>query len=73
MTKMLSDCNYTKVRLLHDMSRLAWFIDKHAKKDAKKAGHKECEKLCMDLEKDLHKHIEKFRKALQNQAKAGKL
>lgn len=69
---MLEDCNYNKIRLLHDLSRMNWYLKKHAKADAKKAGHEECHKLCLELEKDLEKHIEKLRKTIHNLCSKGK-
>jgi len=69
---MLEDCNYNKVRLLHDLSRLTQFLKKHAKKDAKKGKHGECHKLYLDLEKDLEKHIGELSKAISGLGKKGK-
>ena len=56
MAKM-DNCTYNKTKLLHQMSRLDWFIDKYAKKDAKKAKHGACQKAMTALQKDLHKHM----------------
>ena len=61
---MLENCNYNKIRLLHDLSRVAWYLDKHAKKDAKSSGHAKCHTMCIALEKDLGKHMESIRKAI---------
>lgn len=69
---MLDNCNYNKVRLLHDLSRIAQFLKKHAKKDAKKSRkHGSCHKLYGELEKDLDKHIGKLNKAIGTLAKKG--
>lgn len=69
---MLSDCNYNKVRLLHDLSRIVWYLKKHAKEDAKKHGHPLCHAMCEDMEKDLEKHIDKLRAAITGLSKEGK-
>ncbi len=69
---MLEDCNYNKVRLLHDLSRIVWYLKKHAKKDAKKAGHRECHNLCVELEKDLERHIKKINETIVGLSKKGK-
>lgn len=69
---MLNNCNYTKVRLLHDLSRIVWFLKKHAKEDAKEEGHELCIGMCQELESDLEAHIEKIRKAIEGLAKEGK-
>ena len=63
---MLDNCDYNKVRLLHDLSRIVWHLNKHAKEDAKKAGHEECHKICVELEKDLEKHISTLTKAVHS-------
>lgn len=69
---MLKDCNYNKVRLLHDLSRIVWYLKKHAKEDAKKLGHESCHKMCEELEADLEKHIDKLRAAIEGLSKEGK-
>jgi hypothetical protein len=70
---MLNHCNYNKVRLLHDLSRIVWFLKKHAKEDAKKEGHEACMKMCEDLEVDLEKHIDKIKNNIAGLAKEEKL
>ena len=69
---MLKDCNYNKIRLLHDLSRIVWYLKKHAKEDAKKSGHELCHTMCEELEQDLEKHIEKIRQAIVGLAKEDK-
>lgn len=70
---MLKDCNYTLVRLLHDLSRVQWYLQNHAKEDAKKEkGHELCHAVYEDLEKDLEKYIEKLRMAVEGLSKEGK-
>ena len=69
---MLNDCNYNKVRLLHDLSRINWYLKKHAKEDAKKHGHPLCLAMCEEMEKDMEKHIDKLRAAIIGLSKEGK-
>jgi len=60
MARMLKDCKYNNVKILHEISCLAWFIDKHAKIQAQNAGDKECEQLLENLYNELKKHIDQF-------------
>ncbi|OQA35737.1 MAG: hypothetical protein BWY54_00467 [Candidatus Dependentiae bacterium ADurb.Bin331] len=52
---MLNHCMYDKIKLVHQLSSILWFIEKHAKNDAKSANDMKChdtlEKLAIDLEK----------------------
>ncbi len=68
----MDDCNYSKVKLLHDLSRIAWYLDKHAKKDANTSGHVLCQKVCEELQADLDKHMEKLRLAIEGLSIEGK-
>lgn len=70
---MLDDCNYNKLRLVHDLSRIIWYLDKHAIDDAEKAGHLECLTLYKNLHKDLELHMQKLIKGIEALAKVGKL
>ena len=69
---MLSNCNYNKIRLLHDLSRIDWYLKKHAKRDAKREGHKQCHDMCVKLEKDLEKHIDTIKKTIAGLSGKGK-
>ena len=69
---MIDDCNYNKIRLLHDFSRIVWYLENHAKEDAKKSGHTLCHKLCHEIQVDLEKHMEKLRQAIVGLSKEGK-
>ncbi len=62
MAKILDDCFYDKIKILHDMSCMLWFIEKHAEDNAKKAGDEECHELLDRIEKDLEKHITELKK-----------
>ncbi len=52
---MLNHCMYDKIKLVHELSSILWFIEKHGKHDAKAAEDMKChdmlEKLALDLEK----------------------
>lgn len=61
---MLNNCKYDKIKLLHELSCLVWFIKNHAKKDAEIEGHGECFILFEELQKDLEEHIRKLHHAL---------
>ena len=58
---MLDNVSYDKIKLLHELSCMIWFLEKHALKDAQAAGDTECYDLFVMLNKDLQKHIEKIR------------
>ncbi|MFC1842424.1 hypothetical protein ACFLYU_02085 [Candidatus Dependentiae bacterium] len=55
---MLDNCKYDKVKLLHEMSSIAWFLEKHAKENANKADDKECFTIYQNMLQDLEKHIQ---------------
>ena len=57
---MLSNNKYNKNKILHDLSCLCWFVDKHAIDEAKKANDQELAKNLEKLKHDLDKHIEMF-------------
>lgn len=61
---MLDNSTYNKIKTLNHLSKLCWFIDKHALKDAELAGDQECVVALMALQKDLEKHIEKLQKSV---------
>ncbi len=61
---MLENNYYDNVKLLYELSKLCWFIEKHAKPEAQQAGDPaDLEKL-QQLQDDLHKYIEIFKKAV---------
>lgn len=59
---MLDNCLYDKIKILHHVSCILWFIEKHAKEDAKKTNDTECLKILEELEKDLEKHVKNLKK-----------
>jgi len=54
---MLDNCNYDKIKVLHELSCVAWFLEKHGLQDAKSVGDEQCCKVFENLKKDLEKHI----------------
>lgn len=61
---MLDNVSYNKIKMLHKMSQLSWFIHHHALADAKAAGDMACLELLAQLERDLKKYIEKMQKSM---------
>ena len=61
---MLDDCKYDKIKLLHEMSSIAWFIKKHAIENAKNAGENDCLELYKTMLHDAEKNIEQLKKQL---------
>lgn len=59
---MMNNAKYNKIKILHDLSALCWFIEMHALADAQKAGDKDCIALLEQLRKDLDKQIAIFDK-----------
>lgn len=59
---MMNNAKYNKIKVLHDLSALCWFIEMHALADAQKSGDKECIDLLEQLKKDLEKQIALFDK-----------
>ena len=57
---MLPNGRYDKVKILHDMSSLLWFVKEHAIKESAKQGHEHCLIYYKELEKDLERHIKKL-------------
>jgi hypothetical protein len=57
---MLSNNKYNKNKVLHDLSCLCWFVDKHAIDEAKKSNDQDLAKNLEKLKQDLNKHIEAF-------------
>ena len=60
MGRLLHNTKYNKIKILHELSCLAWFIDKHAKPEAKNADDKDCEQLLENLYNDLKKYIDQI-------------
>lgn len=58
---MMDNASYNKIKLLHQVSELIWFIEKHALEDAKKAG----DTSCIETLKQVHANLEKQLTALE--------
>ena len=69
---MLGNCNYDKIKILSELSKIVWFIENHAKKDAEKENHPWCYAMYEELQKDLEKHMEKLRMAIEGLSQEGK-
>ena len=69
---MLKDCNYNKVKLLHDISRILNFINKHGIPDAEVEGHPLCTEMYKELEADLEKNLKKMTEAVKGLSKEDK-
>lgn len=70
---MKSNCNYDKVKLLHEVSHMIWRIRRHYIKDAEKSKHPLCKKMYKEIADELEKHKEKLAAAVGGLAKEGKL
>lgn len=57
---MISNNKYNKNKILHDLSCLCWFVDKHALDEAKKSNDQEFVRSIEKLKQDLDKHIADF-------------
>ena len=56
---MLTDCEYDKIRIKHDLCRLQWFLTRHAIANAEK-DDKEIIGLYQDMEKTIENYISKI-------------
>jgi len=54
---LLDNCKYDKVKILHEISSIAWYLEKHAKENADQASDKDCYKIYDNMLHDLEKHI----------------
>jgi len=57
---MLDDCQYDKIKVLQELSSIAWFIEKHAKENAKQAGDQECALILDQIKRDIDGNIAKL-------------
>lgn len=69
---VLNDCNYDKTKLIHQLSSIAHFVNKHAIDDAKRENHPLCAAEYKELLEDLKKHIIKLQAAVAGLAREGK-
>lgn len=61
---MLDNVSYDKIKLLHKLSCINWFIEKHGKNDAQTAGDQEFLVTLTSMQKDLQKYIEKLQQGM---------
>jgi hypothetical protein len=61
---MLDNCTYDKIKLLHEISSIIWFIEKHALNDAKVSGDASFMQLLQDVDEDLQRHLERLRQTV---------
>lgn len=72
MVELLSNENYSYVKLLHMLSKALWYIRNHAKKEAEEAEHGLSVEMYNEIEQDLEKNIEKIRSAIEGLSKENK-
>ncbi len=61
---MLDHCTYDKVKLVYELSKIVWFIEKHAKQNAKNAGDMKCHDVFEKLAQDIEKYINQLQEML---------
>jgi hypothetical protein len=54
---MLDNCKYNKIKILHELSSIAWFLNKCGIKDAETSGAAKCVKAFTDVRTEIEKHI----------------
>lgn len=55
----LDNCDYDKIKILHELSSVLWFIKKHALEDTQK--NTESFTFLKQLESSLEKHVAKLK------------
>lgn len=69
---MLSDCCYDQTKMLHELSRLHHFVERHALPEVRENDLPLTEELYKELLIDLDKNVEKFRQAIEGLSREGK-
>lgn len=64
MDCVLDNDTYNKIKILHKLSSIAWFIKHHAENDARDMNNQIAQDSLRALCKDLNKHIEVIKKIL---------
>lgn len=59
----MNNCDYNKIKVLHEISKISGFIEKFCADDAQKAGH-ECHKVLNELHQSLEEHAQKLKKEI---------
>lgn len=68
----MNDCNASKVKLLHELSKISWYLDKFAPAHSENAGHPACTDMYDEMRQDLDKHMDKLKQAVSGLAREGK-
>lgn len=63
--KMLSNCNYNKTKLVHELSKIIGFIDRHGIEDAKKENDRGCAEELKGLKNNLENHLKNLSKGME--------
>jgi len=50
---MLDNCAYNRIKLLHDLSKISWFIEKCCDQDSAACAHDDCKQTIARAQKDL--------------------
>ncbi|MEX0849636.1 MAG: hypothetical protein WD055_05375 [Candidatus Dependentiae bacterium] len=61
---MLHDAQYDKVKLLYKLSKLCWFLEKHAIENAQSSEGEDIADQLKELKDDLNRHIILLQKQL---------
>lgn len=61
---VLDNCSYNKIKLMHELSSMLWFISHHAINDAKAAGDASFVEALQVIEEDLQRHLERLRHSM---------
>lgn len=69
---MLSDENYSYIKLLYKLSNTLSYVKNHAIPDAEKAGHELSMQMYEEMQHDLEQNIEKVRSAIEGLSKEDK-
>lgn len=57
----MNNGKYNKIKLLHELCRISWFLDKYAIKESKCP---DCKKTFKVLKKDIDKHLATLEEAM---------
>lgn len=68
---VLRNCDYDKVAMLHEITKLIWKLDQY-EKDARKDTHPLCAEVVKEMRHDLEKHAHKLKLAIVGLSKEGK-
>ena len=69
---MEHNCNYNKIKLLHQISHMIWVIEHTYIKDAKKGKHPACATMYKEIAVALKQEKKKLLAAVEGLAKEGK-